>query len=369
MKIFFRISKLGFGGAEQVFLSIAKELKKIVEAEISFIVDSKNGENVKTAEELGFRVISLEANRTMSSIFPLKHLLDSEKPEIMVSAYTDTNAACLISKVLSKSHCKVIVSEHASLKEHWGKKSILKRYILRFYVSYIYQLASKVICVSNGLKNQVVSLLGSNTPVETIYNPVRYRPYEKIVERNKERRPILQLLAVGRITEQKDYSTLINAIPKILKYREVSLTIVGGIFCEKEYSKLKALITSLGIESCVHFVGYTDNVAEYYKSADIFVLSSAWEGFGNVIVEAMAFGLPVVATNCNYGPSEILEDGRYGRLAPVSDSYSLAKAILEEAERPLINRSDLISRSTEFSEENIASQYFTAIKSTLDEKI
>lgn len=182
-------------------------------------------------------------------------------------------------------------------------------------------------------------------------------------------RHILQLLSVGRISRPKDYSTLIKAIPLILKEREVSLTIVGGIFCEKEYEKLKSLINGLGIDDYVHFVGYTDNVAKYYKSADIFILSSAWEGFGNVIVEAMSFGLPVVATNCNYGPSEILDGGRYGRLAPVSDSYSLAKAILEEAESPLVNQSELISRSTDFSEENIASQYFTAITITLDEKI
>nr|WP_255555628.1 glycosyltransferase [Enterovibrio paralichthyis] len=359
---------MGFGGAEQVFLSIAKELGKIEDVEISFIVDSRNGENVKTAEELGFRVISLEASRTMSSIFPLINLLNLEKPEIMISAYTDTNAACLISKALSKSHCKVIVSEHASLREHWRNKSIVKRFLLRLYVSYIYRLASRVVCVSNGLKNQVQSLLGSNTPIETIYNPVRYKPYEHIAERKMERH-ILQLLSVGRISRPKDYSTLIKAIPLILKEREVSLTIVGGIFCEKEYEKLKSLINGLGIDDYVHFVGYTDNVAKYYKSADIFILSSAWEGFGNVIVEAMSFGLPVVATNCNYGPSEILDGGRYGRLAPVSDSYSLAKAILEEAESPLVNQSELISRSTDFSEENIASQYFTAITRTLDEKI
>jgi glycosyltransferase involved in cell wall biosynthesis len=77
-------------------------------------------------------------------------------------------------------------------------------------------------------------------------------------------------------------------------------------------------------------------VNTFYQEADMFVMSSAWEGFGNVIVEAMAFGLPIVSTNCNYGPGEILEQGRYGRLVNVADSQALADAIMEESDSPLV---------------------------------
>jgi glycosyltransferase involved in cell wall biosynthesis len=174
---------------------------------------------------------------------------------------------------------------------------------------------------------------------------------------------------VGRISEQKDYSTLIKAVQLVSKTIPVHLTIVGGVFCNNEAEKLKKLISDLKIENCITFAGFCNDVHSYYSSANIFVLSSAWEGFGNVIVEAMAFGLPVISTDCNYGPAEILENGRYGRLVPVSNSTEMAKEIIIESQSPLIDKSQLIMRSTDFSESKIASQYLNTIKRTLNEKI
>ncbi|KHT46974.1 glycosyltransferase [Vibrio sinaloensis] len=368
MKILFRISKLGFGGAEQVFLSVAKELYSTKRNEIIFVVDNDIGENVNTAKMHGFKVISLEATRTMKSIWPLKRIIEKERPDVIISAYTDTNAACLISSFLSKFKCKVIVSEHASLHEHWAKKSKLKRLILTFYVAYVYRLSDKVICVSNGLKNQVSSLLKARVPIETIYNPVRFKPRNKLTS-CKQEHETLQLLAVGRISEPKDYDTLIKSVQLVSQKIPVHLTIVGGVFCNNELEKLKKLVSDLKIENSITFAGFSNDVQHYYSSAHIFVLSSAWEGFGNVIVEAMAFGLPIISTDCNYGPAEILEHGRYGRLVPVSNSTEMAKAIIRESQSPLVDKSQLIMRSTDFSESKIASQYLNTIERTLNEEI
>ncbi len=368
MKVLFRISKLGFGGAEQVFLSVANELYSNNRIEIVFVVDSDIGENVSTARNHGFRVTSLKASRTMKSILPLKRIIERERPDVIISAYTDTNAACLISSFLSKFKCKVIVSEHASLREHWAKKSKIKRLILTFYVAHIYRLSDRVICVSNGLKNQVSSLLKASVPVETIYNPVRFKPQNKLTS-CKYGNETLRLVAVGRICEQKDYSTLIKAVQLVSKKVPVHLTIVGGVFCNNEAEMLKKLVSDLKVESCITFAGFSNDVNSYYSSANIFVLSSAWEGFGNVIVEAMAFGLPIISTDCNYGPAEILDHGRYGRLVPVSNSTEMAMAIIRESQSPLVDKSQLIMRSTDFSESKIASQYLKTIERTLNEEI
>lgn len=370
MKIVFRISSLGFGGAEQVFLSLAKQFVNKPDIEVLFLVDKENGKNVKTAKELGFSVRSLDAKRTLYSILPLKKFIEQEKPDIIISAYTDTNAACLIGGHISQHKAKIIVSEHASLHEHWKNKSILKRFLLNFYVSYVYRLASCVICVSNGLKSQVKALLGVTHKIRTIYNPVRFTSSE-VMEKKVCCSPdsTLKLLAVGRICEPKNYETLLSAVGLIAKSRACELKIVGGIFCHKEYEKLQSKITELGIGSLVSFEGYSENVADFYKNADIFVLSSAWEGFGNVIVEAMSFGVPVVSTNCNFGPSEILENGKYGRLVPVGDYVSLAEAIFDELEKPTASQKQLIERSKDFSEKVIASQYFEIITEVLSEKV
>ncbi|NIY82932.1 glycosyltransferase [Vibrio hepatarius] len=365
MKIFFRISKLGFGGAEQVFLSLAKEFKKIEGTRICFVVDRLGSENVETAIKAGHEVYSLDVSRTMKSIIPFAKLIKVEKPDIIISAYTDTNAATLLSALITGQTSRVIVTEHASLTEHWRKKSKLKKQILKFYVSHIYKLSQLVICVSKGLSSQVTQLMGSDRKVSTIYNPVRFGKLDS-PRVNNNKREKTNLVAVGRITEQKDYPTLIQALAKLTQSNSYHLTIVGGVFCEKEYRSINDLINSHKLQDYITFTGYTDKVEDYYQDADIFVLSSAWEGFGNVIVEAMSFGLPVISTNCNYGPAEILENGKYGRLVPVADSDALADAILQETHNPLVTKEVLIARSKDFSEKEIAEQYLAAISEVVN---
>jgi len=367
MKVIFRISKLGFGGAEQVFLSIAREFKNKYSYEIIFVVDHHVGENISVAEAMGCQVVTLNASRTLTSIVPFAKVIDNIKPDVVISAYTDTNAACLLSVLISRHKPAVIVSEHASLHEHWQAKSMLKKKILKFYVGWVYKLSDKVLCVSKGLQNQIDVLLKNPEKTTTIHNPVRFEHVEVNEREIRTASKMLNLVAVGRIAPPKDYSTLVEAIQKIKQEHPVKLRIVGGIGDTRELNKVKQEVVRCKLTEDIEFVGYTDTVEVYYKEADIFVLSSAWEGFGNVIVEAMAFGLPVVSTNCNYGPAEILANGKYGRLVNVGDSDALAAAITEEWQRPLTNKAALISRSQEFSEDKISQQYHSLIQEVISE--
>jgi glycosyltransferase involved in cell wall biosynthesis len=106
--------------------------------------------------------------------------------------------------------------------------------------------------------------------------------------------------------------------------------------------------------------GETMNPTPYYRSADVFALSSDYEGFGNVIVEALACGVPVVSTNCRSGPSEILENGRYGRLVPVRDADALAQAMIETVVSTH-DREALKRRAANFTPELIAEQYLNLL--------
>jgi len=362
MKVIFRISKLGFGGAEQVFLSIAREFKNKYSYEIIFVVDRYVGENISVAEEMGCQVISLNASRTLTSILPFTKVINNITPDVVISAYTDTNAACLLSVLISRHKPAVIVSEHASLHEHWQAKSKLKKKILKFYVSWVYKLSDKVMCVSKGLQNQVDVLLRQPQKTITVHNPVRFKCIDVNEREIRTASKMINLVAVGRVAPPKDYLTLVQAVKEIKKQYPVKLSIVGGTTDTREFDKVKQEVELCQLIKEIEFVGYTDKVENYYKKADIFVLSSAWEGFGNVIIEAMAFGLPVVATNCNHGPAEILANGKYGRLVNVADGDALAVAIMEEWGAPLTSKVALITRSQEFSEDKISQQYHALIQ-------
>jgi glycosyltransferase involved in cell wall biosynthesis len=124
-----------------------------------------------------------------------------------------------------------------------------------------------------------------------------------------------------------------------------------------ERPRLERLIQSLELQSHVHLLGFQRNPYAYVKQADLFVLSSDYEGFANVVVEAMAVGTPVVATDCPYGPAEVLANGEYGTLVPPGDEEALAQAILSSLKSPKHNWAAIEQRAQCFSAEQIVPQY------------
>jgi glycosyltransferase involved in cell wall biosynthesis len=153
---------------------------------------------------------------------------------------------------------------------------------------------------------------------------------------------------------QKDFTTLIRAFAKVRQQRPCRLMILGEWSGHK--AVLDALIQELQIEADVELPGFVYNPYPYMAQASVFALSSRYEGFGNVLVEAMAVGTPVVATNCESGPAEILEHGKYGPLVPVGDADALAEAIVQTLNHP-VDPMILQARAEDFSSRRIAKQY------------
>jgi glycosyltransferase involved in cell wall biosynthesis len=168
------------------------------------------------------------------------------------------------------------------------------------------------------------------------------------------------ILAVGRLTKAKDYPTLFRAFSLVRQVRPAKLLILGE---GEERSNLERLAIELGIQNDVSMPGFVDNPFAFMAKASVFVLSSAWEGFGNVLVEALACGCPVVATDCRSGPREILDNGRYGRLVPVGDHEALAKAILETLDNPDFpaDRQTRLQRAMEFSIDAAVDKYLKVL--------
>jgi len=170
------------------------------------------------------------------------------------------------------------------------------------------------------------------------------------------------LVTVGRLVDLKDHVTLINAFAKVREDIDVRLYIIGD---GPNRKKLERLGQTLGLADDIRFLGWQRNPFALLKQADAFVLSSRFEGFGNVIVEAMACGLPVISTDCPSGPHEILEGGETGVLVPVGDVDALAQAITAM----LSNRQKLAeyaqkskSRVKDFDVSRVASEYLEFLK-------
>jgi glycosyltransferase involved in cell wall biosynthesis len=163
------------------------------------------------------------------------------------------------------------------------------------------------------------------------------------------------VLAAGRLHKQKGYAHLLLAFARVVEQRRSHLVILGE---GDDREELQGLANSLGIAPYVHFLGYASNPLAYMRHAAVFVLSSLAEGFGNVIVEALACGTPVISTDCPHGPREILSGGRYGTLVRVGDVDSLAQAIVAKlnAPKPAMSK-ELKEHLQLFSIETIGKRY------------
>lgn len=198
--------------------------------------------------------------------------------------------------------------------------------------------ADTVLAVSQGVAADTCGLLGwPSEAVPVVPNPAIH-PGLRLRRTDRVDHPWLQgagppvLLAVGRLAPQKDFPTLLRAFSRLRGHREARLVILGE---GDERAALVALAEALDIRQAVDLPGFVTDPHAWMARASLVVLSSAWEGFGNVLVEALALGTPVVATDCPSGPREILANGRYGPLVPVGDDAALAAAIERVLADPL----------------------------------
>jgi glycosyltransferase involved in cell wall biosynthesis len=230
----------------------------------------------------------------------------------------------------------------------------------------LYPKADRIVAVSQGVANDLISLLNlPHEKVTVIYNPI---VTPELFEQAKqpvscswfEQNRLPVILAVGRLTKAKDYPTLFRAFSLVRQIRPAKLLILGE---GEERANLERLAIELGIQNDVSMPGFVDNPFAFMAKASVFVLSSAWEGLPTVLIEALACGCPVVATDCRSGPREILDNGRYGHLVPVGDHEALAKAILETLDNPDFpaDRQTRLQRTMEFSVDAAVDKYLKVL--------
>lgn len=336
-KVAFLLPHLGGGGVERVFANYAGALAARGHSTDLVIL---NHEQRATEAPEGVRVVDLGLKHVTDATFGLAlpalvRYLREERPTALCVGITTLNLTALVARRLSGVDTAVLVSEHVPPSVNAGTHP-LKR-LLPPLMRWWYPKADSVFAVSEHLADDVAAVARlQRERVATIYNPV-VGPKLLTEAAAKPDHPFFGgaeqvLVAVGRLHPQKDFVSLIRAFHQLQRELPVKLIILG----EGELrSELETEVRERGLTGSVSMPGHVKAPGSYLANADLFVLSSRYEGFPTVLIEALACGCPVVSTDCPTGPHEILEGGLYGRLVPVADPGALAEAMKATLAAPL----------------------------------
>ncbi|XFA72749.1 glycosyltransferase [Thermosynechococcaceae cyanobacterium Okahandja] len=356
------------GGLERAFLDLAIQFIK-KKYKVEFLVMQKFGSLLDEAEKI-CKIYSLDIKKIRYIRKPLASYLSSRKPKIvLVGMWPLTILVPMIVKINNYSNrlkTRVLISEQVMLSikgDDWRKPYFMHSFIMRATMFLGYRLSDYRVATSYGVLSDIASLSClSKSKFNVIYNPLRKLPMptnkELEIVNNLWKSPFgNRILCVARLKRQKNHKLLLDAFYILFNQNlpNLSLMIVGEGELQNE---LTDYCNNLGISEKVTFAGLCINPAPFYCTANLFALSSDFEGFGNVLIEALSMGLPVVSTDCPSGPREILSDGKYGKLVPVGNANAFATAIMETFANPP-DADFLKKRAKDFDSEKIADQYLS----------
>lgn len=345
------VPSLRGGGAERVVVNIVRNID-LSKFDVTLILVKKEGKYINLIPPC-ISIIDLNSDRVRYSMLRLIKRLNSLKPDIIFSTLGHLNLALLAIRPFLNFKHKIIVREANTPSEVLKRLPGIKKAIFKYLYVKLYPKADIIVAQCKAMKDDIVEMVNiDENRVTYIYNPLDLEYINKnMTDKNPYDKRKINLLAVGRLTYQKGFDILIDAF-KIVENNipNVHLTILGDGELRRELEEKR---NQLGLESKISFEGFKENPYPYYYYADVYVLSSRWEGFPNSLLEALACGCKVVATDCKSGPREILGENKYGLLVPVEDSMALAEGIIEAINSE--NKSK--DRAKDFDIRNIIREY------------
>lgn len=345
------------GGVQHVRLILARDF--IARGlDVDLVVVSAQGELQRLVPD-GVTIVDLGSRRALMALPALVGYLRTTQPKAMLSSQTHHNILAVIARWLSGGSTRLVIGEHHNVQEH-RKDAPFKANLHLLGARIFYRGADAIMAVSEGVAKALSEASGiQRQRIHVIYNPIMIPYLQRKVKEHVDhdwfdQRECPVLIAIGRLAKEKDFQTLLKAVGIINKTRWVRLVILGE---GEDRDKLSRLISEHRLDQDVQLLGFVENPYAYLSRADLFVLSSRWEGFPNTLLEALACGTPVVSTDCPSGPAEMLVGGRYGRLVPVGDAETLANAIMITLDKP--PQSEFLKQRAEgFSVEVIGGQYY-----------
>lgn len=365
--IAFYLPSVEGGGAERAIVSLANRLAARG-LQIELVLGNAFGPYLAEISP-AVSLVEIGAKWKLKTIMSLHHYLRKRRPPCIMSSLDIANIQLVAAAKLSKFQGVLLISQRATIVPVYGGLSYIHRQAYLSAIRFAYPHADiiisnsraaaielhenfaiakdKIITIQNQVDCERISSL-SNEPIEDLW-----MSGEKAIH----------IIAVASLTQRKDLRTLIKALALVRQTRDVRLVILGE---GPERGELELLADRLAIGHAVHLPGFDANPYRWMKRADMLVSTSIAEGFPNVIVEALALGMRVVATDCPGDTSEILEGGRWGRLVSVGDEKELARAIVEVLDDP--SPPDGRKRVADFAPDKVTDNYLKAFMRGIAEK-
>ncbi len=365
------LSRLGVGGAERVTLELAGGF-----ARRGFGVDlvAVNGAGPFRDEiPAGVRLVDLQARNAYTCFPKLVGYLRKERPPVFISTLVLTDLIAQLAgawlRLFSRDGWRTRFFIRLATTISQLPRSYWKKPLEKVLVSWIYPWADEIIADSRGVAEDLQAYAGiSFERVHLIYDPIitpafkaqMHEPVEHAWFSKRASAPLI--LGMGRLSPEKDYPTLLQAfasLKELLSPKDAApkLVILGD---GPERARLEEMIRDLGLAEDVSLPGFVMNPGAYLARGRIFVLSSLFEGLPGALIQAMACGCALVATDCPSGPREVLDGGKYGHLVPVGDVQKIAEALQAVLEGD--ERKPPQAWLARFEEENVLRQYIALMR-------
>jgi glycosyltransferase involved in cell wall biosynthesis len=357
------VSTLNFGGAERAAVTLANELSRRFERVDLIAMDPSGPLRDLLAEEV--HIVDLGTSQGRHTFLKLVSYLRREKPDIVMSLLTVPTILLGLTKVVLMKRSPYLVgserSYYSDIYEREGRARVL--YSLYYLAARIaYRLTDCNIALTTGIRDRMVSRnLVKRSKTVVLPNAI---DLSKRVVLNRLKRSdgrSMNLLAIGRLNELKDYPTMIRAVKIVQENYDVHLDILGE---GESRDLLSLLIHELGLEKQIFLHGNVLETQTWFEETDVFVLSSLAEGFPNVLLEALAHGVPIVSTDCPTGPRDIVNCQEFGELIPMRNPKALAEALIRVHENNY-DQEVLRKRAEDFDVMEICLHYETLFRELL----
>lgn len=325
--IYLIINSLGGGGAERVCVTLANELNKR-KFKVKIVIFFNRSNSYIDFLDKGIEIINFESKSTLKGYIDLFRFIIKSKPAKVI-AFTEVIASiCVLARKFIRNDMKILARNVNNITQMKKNSKSFKEKLTFVFSRILYPYVDKFIAQSEGMKDDMIynwsieksKIIVINNPVSDVISESSKRDDYSYKERE-------EFLFVGRLERQKGIEYLIDAI-SICKKKgfDVKVNIIGN---GSLYNEIEKKIGDRGLNKNIKLLGYKDNVELYYPKSKGLILSSLYEGFPNVMIEAITLGIPVISFDCPSGPSEVIKDGINGFLVKYLDINDLAEKIIK----------------------------------------
>ena len=316
------------GGADLSLSRLINNLNK-KKYSITFITLEKPSINFYLKSKIEIHII--KKKRTIYSIFELRTIVKKDRHQYSKIIFISNQHFANIISVIALGQIKwaklILIERNNPIELDYSNK--LKDKIIKVLIKITYRFSDYIISISKELGKDLEKLC--NKKVNTIYNPSFDKSIFKLANKKILQKDSKIILNVARFEKQKNHLMLLESFKKIHNKIEAKLVLIGY---GSEKKNILEYINRNNLKNKVLLISDSKNIFSYFKIADLFVLTSIYEGFGNVLVEAGIFKIPIISTNCKSGPKEILNNGQFGDLVDIGDTKKLSKLMIKNLNKP-----------------------------------